>query len=105
MEAKFKDLQVGDEVIRMLGGTLPIKVVVSKVDNELITCTVPPEKYGQARAGMEKVAKLLGKTIPEEEKDDMPTWTFSINNGAEIDPDLGWTETYTGSYLIIPEKI
>jgi hypothetical protein len=26
-------------------------------------------------------------------------WSFSRINGAEIDDDLGWTETRTGSYL------
>ncbi len=26
-------------------------------------------------------------------------WTFSRNNGAEIDETLGWTEEGTGSYL------
>ena len=29
-------------------------------------------------------------------------WTFSRNNGAEIDPELGWTESVTGSYLVRP---
>lgn len=105
MEPKFKDVQVGDVLTRMLAGTIPIKVVVSKVDSEVITCTVPPEEYGRARAGIDKVAKMLNKTMTESEKMDMPTWTFSINNGAELDPMLGWNERMTGSYLVKPEKI
>lgn len=27
-------------------------------------------------------------------------WTFSRENGAEIDPELGWDETRTGSRLV-----
>lgn len=31
-------------------------------------------------------------------------WTFSRNNGAEIDKDLNWDEESTGSMLIEPEE-
>lgn len=105
MEEEFKGVQVGDKLIRMLGGAIPITVMVSKVDNEIITCTIPPEDYGRARTGINKTAEKLRIPLSEEEKEDMPTWTFSIRNGAEIDPALGWNEQYTGSYLVKPEKI
>jgi hypothetical protein len=26
-------------------------------------------------------------------------WLFSRKNGAEIDPDLGWSEAHTGSFI------
>jgi len=29
-------------------------------------------------------------------------WTFSPLNGAEIDPDLGWDENKTGSFIKLP---
>jgi len=29
-------------------------------------------------------------------------WTFDARNGAEIDPDLGWDEMGTGSYIRPP---
>lgn len=29
-------------------------------------------------------------------------WTFDARNGAEVDPDLGWDERGTGSYIRPP---
>ena len=53
------------------------------------------------------VTRMLGGKIPLELKvteitDDLiicGAWTFSKNNGAEIDEDLGWNEETTGSYI------
>jgi len=67
--SKFKNIQVGDKVTRMLAGTVPVELTVTAVD-DLIHCG---------------------------------PWMFSRNNGAEIDPELGWDETRTGSYLVSPE--
>jgi len=105
MEPQFKDIQVGDKLIRMLGGVLPIYVIVTKIDSETITCCHPPKDYGEVRTSVQKVSERLNIPLSEEDLEDAPTWTFSINNGAELDPMLGWTEQFTGSYLIKPEKI
>lgn len=63
-------LKPGDVVTRMLGGTVPMHLKVSKVET-LIHCG---------------------------------PWTFSRNNGAEIDEGLGWTETRTGSFIKPPPQ-
>lgn len=34
----FRDLKVGDTVTRMLAGKIPMKVVITQVDDNLITC-------------------------------------------------------------------
>lgn len=34
----FEDVKAGDTVIRMLAGTIPMKLIVSKVDDDLIYC-------------------------------------------------------------------
>jgi hypothetical protein len=105
MEKTFKDLQVGDKIIRMLGGKIPLNVVVNKIDNELIHCTIPHDEQDNYRAAVQRGAAALQQSVTEEELAGMPVWTFSINNGAEIDSMLGWDETTTGSYIVKPEKI
>ncbi len=36
--AGFENVKVGDTVVRMLAGTLPMKLPLSKVTEEVITC-------------------------------------------------------------------
>jgi len=66
MKAKsLNDLQVGDAVIRDLGGvTMPLRV----------TSVTPTEIH-------------------------CGYWIFSRRTGGEIDADLGWDETNTGSFI------
>lgn len=73
--ANFEHLKPGDSVMRMLGGTLPMKMVVREVTDELIIC----DTFEGFRGG----------------------WTFDRKTGAEEDADLHWGVKYgiTGSYL------
>lgn len=58
----------------------------------------------------DRVKRMLGGVVPMDLKVSNVTdstiecgpWTFSRNNGAEIDPDLGWNETCSGSHLVQP---
>jgi hypothetical protein len=106
MEKLFKNVQVGDRVTRMLGGQIAIELVVLKIESDIITCGLPPEKHQEAREQIQRASHMTGVPLSEEEKNSLPEWTFSINNGAELDAMLGWNEQYSGSYLVIkPEKI
>ena len=64
---KIRALQVGDKVTRMLGGVVPMPMVVTEVTDTTVVCGA---------------------------------WTFSRRNGAELDPDLGWDDEQTGSYIV-----
>ncbi len=70
----FYYLKVGDEVTRMLGGKLPMRMKVTAVDDRLITC----------------------------ESGDAFGWTFDRKTGVEEDADLRWGVRFgqTGSYLV-----
>lgn len=59
-------LKVGDEVVRMLSGTIPMTLKVTEVTPERIVCG---------------------------------WWEFDIENGAEIDEELGWNRHMTGSFI------
>ena len=64
-EKSLSDVQVGDSVIRDMGGVeMPLRV--TSISSSEIRCG---------------------------------DWVFSRKNGAEIDPDLGWNEAYTGSFI------
>jgi hypothetical protein len=75
----FRHVKVGDTVTRMLAGQIPMKLGVTKVDDDLIYC---------------------GFADPEQ------AWTFDRDTGAEVDDDLRWGPQYrrTGSYLVDKEK-
>lgn len=74
--ADFTHVKVGDTVTRMLSGTIPMQLRVTKVDDDLIHC------------GSEDFA--------------VQGWTFDRQTGAEVDEDLKWGPKYgyTGSYLV-----
>lgn len=71
LKTRLHDIQVGDVVIRLLGGT-PMEMVVSSVNDDVISC-------GGADG-----------------------WNFDRRTGAEIDDYLGWgpPPKITGSFLI-----
>lgn len=73
-DGNFYHVKVGDTVTRLLGGQLPMKLKVDKVEGDLIYC------YASG---------------PED------AWTFDRATGAEVDLDLRWGPQFgiTGSYL------
>lgn len=64
-EKSLSDIQVGDAVVRILGG-VEMRLLVTKITADEIQCGA---------------------------------WVFSRKNGAELDPDLGWNETHSGSFI------
>lgn len=70
-------MKINDVVTRILGGTIAMKMVITKIDEDLITC---------------RAAEAADMDIE---------WTFDPRTGVEIDEDLGWGPQtgITGSYL------
>jgi len=70
---RFENIKPGDTVCRMLGGTVPMDLLVSEVTDTEILCG-PPDGG----------------------------WMFCRKTGAEIDPELGWgaPPLHTGSFLV-----
>lgn len=66
LKETLEHVKVGDKVVRMLAGTIPMTLGVTGLTEKEILCG---------------------------------PYTFSKVNGAEIDHDLGWDETKTGSFL------
>ena len=70
-------MKVGDKVTRMLAGTVPMKLTVTAVRDNIVSCAIQPDyEWG---------------------------WDFDLKTGAEIDEDLNWgpPPLMTGSYLIL----
>lgn len=63
----------------MLGGELPMKMVVTSIENSIITCAALQDDGSTFNGG----------------------WTFDESTLAEIDEDLKWGPKYgvTGSFL------
>ena len=78
--AALSTLKPGDRVIRYLGG-LPMPTRVIRVTDTRIVCAPFPD--AEPREGV--------------------WWEFSRRNGAEIDEELGWGETVTGSFIVTDE--
>jgi hypothetical protein len=76
VEARFAHIKVGDTVIRLLAGTVPMLIKVFEITNGIIKCRVPE----------------IGEDY----------WQFDVVTGAEIDPDLNWgpPPMFTGSFLV-----
>lgn len=66
----LKEIKVGDEITRMLAGTIPMNLIVTKIDDKFIYC-------GEEDEG----------------------WKFDINTGGEVDECLGWDGINTGSFI------
>ncbi len=76
---KLAKVKVGDELTRMLGGKIPMQVIVGKIDDIHV--------FTSSADGI----------ITLEEG-----WKFRIDTGAEVDEDLGWDGIVkTGSYIKI----
>ena len=76
---KLTEIKVGDRATRMLGGSMPMEVIVTIVNEDHIFCG--------SEDGFIKGTEEDG-------------WKFNRANGAEIDEDLGWDGvTMTGSVI------
>jgi len=77
----FSDVKVGDIVIRLLAGTVAMKLNVVKVDDKLIYAVAPDGPQNDP-------------------------WTFDRKCGLEEDEVLGWGIKFgaTGSYLVSVER-
>lgn len=75
----LRNLKPGDRVNRLLAGTHPMLMEVTKVEDHVITCAAVQEDGSLFRG----------------------EWTFNADNGGEIDLELGWDppRTPTGSIL------
>jgi len=78
LQRDFSYVKVGDVVLRMLSGAVPMKLIVSEVTDTLILCG--PKDVG---------------------------WAFERRSGAEVDEELGWgvrdkngVLSPTGSFLV-----
>lgn len=78
MPGTFWHVKPGDTVVRMIAGSVPHHLLVSKVDDTLIYCGVP-----------------ISDCSPD-------AWTFDRETGVEVDSYLGWGPTTgrTGSFLV-----
>lgn len=81
----FKNLKVGSQVTRVLAGSVRMPMVVRKIDDYFLYCDTIDERTGKY---------VLG--TPSNIDD---YWKFDKETGAEVDLDLGWTPTRSGSHL------
>lgn len=83
----FKEIKIGDELTRMLGGRVPIKVEVSRLTEEFI------------------FVKPVDKTNFKEIEGVDIDWRFNRQTGMEVEPTIGWDgETKSGSYLTLKPR-
>jgi phage baseplate assembly protein gpV len=76
-----KKLKSGDRVLRIIGGKIPMNMLVRKIENGLIYC----------------------EAVDSPGWKDDELWTFEEGTWVEYDPDLKWGSKYgaTGSYLTL----
>lgn len=73
-------MKKGDQVMRMLAGTVPMKMIITGVDDVFIYCK------------------------PADEPDFPDQWKFRLDTLAEVDEELGFDGiNFTGSFLLPPE--
>ena len=79
----------------------------SSADNDAPEYDAPAQPA--VRGGRKPAAGLLTLTridcapFPDVEPREGVWWEFSRRNGAEIDEELGWGETVTGSFIVTNE--
>lgn len=95
------NLKIGDRVMRVLAGTVQMVVVVKKIEEDSIVCTVPEEEIENAIVRINTVAEVFGEEkVNEEQIREQLEWTFHKGTGMEIDKLLGWDGiTCSGSYI------
>ena len=71
---KLNDVHVGDTLTRMLGGTVPMQLRVTRESEKFVYCATP---------------------------DGTDEWTFERDSGVEYDPGLRWGTEFgaTGSFI------
>jgi hypothetical protein len=74
----LQDVEVGDGLIRMLGGSVPMHVVVTRADENFIYCATP--------CGRDE-------------------WTFERPTGVEYDPELHWGSSWGATGSMVTEVI
>ena len=76
---KLNDVHVGDTLTRMLGGTIPMQLKVTRESEKFVYCATP---------------------------DGADEWTFERDSGVEYDPELRWGSQFgaTGSFVTEIEK-
>ena len=72
---KLLDIKVGDTVRRLMCETIKVDIVVTEIDDDYIYCH-PPKM-----------------TWPRD-----ACWKFRLDNGYEVDEDLGWDGVTRMSY-------
>lgn len=82
----FSDVKVGDVVVRLLAGVVPMKLRVTEVTDDRILCGISPSDN----------EPLAGEP-----------WAFDRKTGIEEDERFGWGVKYgaTGSYLVAVEPM
>lgn len=80
-DSTVSELKEGDQCYRWLAGIVRMVMVVVEVKEDILICgnVTHPNNPGLR-------------------------WTFSRKNGAEIDEDIGWDETQSGSLLTTEDK-
>lgn len=107
MEAKLKDVKVGDKLTRILARKLHIPVYVSEVRGSVITVKPDIDKetmLSYMQKGKDWIEKISNREDDIQLMPEVVCWHFSMITGGEIDVDLGWDGINTGSVLIKPEE-
>ena len=71
---KLNEVHVGDTLTRMLGGTVPMQLKVTRENEKFVFCAAP---------------------------DGADEWAFERETGVEYDPELRWGSQFgaTGSFI------
>lgn len=79
----FTHLKVGDPFIRLLAGSIPMEMIVTKIENESLFARAKNLSYESSSCN------------------DEADWQFDRKTGVEIDEDLHWGPKYgvTGSFI------
>lgn len=80
----------GDEVIRLVGGVIPYKMIVSEATETRIKCVLTEHDLATFRKDFPTMCA--------------PDWDFDRETGAEEDAELGWGKAFgvTGSWIFRP---
>lgn len=92
-------LAVGDRVERFIGGLKGMPLIVAKVENGILSCTLTKELAEKQAEAIQSTASIFG--VPFNGDPNEPIfWDFLAETGLEIDEDLGWDgKTKSGSYI------
>lgn len=93
------EIAAGDKVVRMIAGEIPMRMLVTDVDELFVYCTISPDDA-------DDIERLLLIARSEDKENPLPIWKFNKQWGFEVDEDIGWgllnedgSVTPTGSFL------